>query len=44
MMKKNLKKMNPEPYSDEEKEYIDFLVKKYGFRIGTKEEKYRVYK
>jgi len=35
---------DPKPYTDEEKEYIDFLVKKYGIRLGTKKEKYRIYK
>ena len=40
----NLKKIEPEPYSEEEREYTDYLVKKYSFRLGTKEEKYRVYK
>jgi hypothetical protein len=35
---------NPEPYSKEEEEYIKYLIKKYGKKLGTKEEKYRVYK
>ena len=38
------KKIDPKPYSKEETEYINFLVKKYSFKLGTKDEKYRVYK
>ena len=40
----NLKKIDPKPYTNGEKEYINFLVRKYGFRLGTKKEKYRIYK
>ena len=43
-MRLNLKKIDPKPYTDEETEYINSLVKKYGYRLGTKGEKYRVYK
>jgi hypothetical protein len=41
-MKRN--KKYPKPYTDEETEYIKYLIKKYGYRVGTKREKYRVYK
>ena len=37
-------KKDPNTYTDEETEYINSLVKKYSFRLGTKEEKYRVYR
>ena len=40
----NLKNIEPRPYSEEERKYTEFLVKKYSFRLGTKDEKYRVYK
>jgi hypothetical protein len=33
-----------EPCSDEEKKYIEYLVKKYSFRLGTMEDNYRVYR
>jgi len=33
-----------EPYSDEEREYIEQLISKYCFRIGTKEDNYRLYR
>ena len=33
-----------DPCSDEEKKYIEYLVKKYSFKLGTKEDNYRVYK
>jgi hypothetical protein len=39
-----LKDKDPIPYSEEEKEYTEYLIKKYGFRLGTKKEKYRIYK
>ena len=38
------KKKDPKPYTKEETEYINFLVKKYSYRLGTKEEKYRIYR
>ena len=40
----DIKKIEPEPYTKEEEEFIDYLVKKYGKRLGTKEEKYQVFK
>ncbi len=39
----NNKKFDPEPYSKEEEEYINYLVKKHGKKLSTKEENYRVY-
>ena len=33
-----------EPRSDEEKKYIEYLVKKYSFKLGTREDNYRVYR
>ena len=30
--------------SKKEIEYLDYLLKKYGYRLGTKEEKYNVFK
>jgi len=47
----NNEKYDPEPYSKEEEEFIEYLVKKYGKKLGTKEgkklgtkeENYRVY-
>ena len=38
------KKIDPEPYSKDEEEFIEYLVNKYGKRLGTKEEKYQVFK
>ena len=43
-MRLNLEKIDPKPYTDEETEYINYLVKKHSYRLGTKGEKYRVYK
>ena len=40
----DIKKIKPEPYTKDEKEFLDELVKKYGKGLGTKEEKYRVFK
>jgi hypothetical protein len=34
---------DPAPYSNEEEEYIKYLVKKYGKKLGTKEDNYRIY-
>lgn len=33
-----------EPYTDKETEYIKYLISKYCFRIGTKEDNYRLYR
>jgi hypothetical protein len=33
-----------DPYSDEEKDFIDKLLKKYFFRLGTKKDNYRIYR
>lgn len=33
-----------DPHSDEENKYIEYLVKKYLFRLGTREDDYRVYR
>ena len=41
MTKKNIE---PEPFTREEERYINYLVKKYGKKLSTKEENYRVYK
>ena len=38
-MRLNLKKIDPKPYTDEETEYINYLVKKHSYRLGTKGEK-----
>jgi hypothetical protein len=35
--------IDPEPYSKEEEEFIEYLIKKYGKKLSTKEENYRVY-
>ena len=37
------KKIEPEACSNEEEEYLEYLVKKHGKRLGTKEEKYQVF-
>ena len=37
-------KIEPEAYGREEEKYLDYLVKKHGKRLGTKEEKYQVFK
>ena len=39
----NKEKPDPEPYTKDEEEYLDYLVAKYGKKLGTKDEKYRVY-
>ena len=33
-----------EPYSDKEKEFIDNLLKKYYFGLGTEKDNYRIYR
>ena len=40
----DLKKIEPEPYTKDEEKYINYLVKKYGKRLGTKEQKYQIFK
>jgi len=35
---------HPKPYSKEEEEYLDYLVEKYCYKLGTRKEKYRIYK
>jgi len=37
-------KIKPEAGSKEEEEYLDKLIKKHCKRLGTKEEKYQVFK
>jgi hypothetical protein len=34
---------NPEPYTKDEEEYLEYLVSKYGKKLGTKEDNYRIY-
>jgi len=41
IMKK--KHYDPEPYTKDEEEYLEYLVSKYGKKLGTKEDNYRVY-
>ena len=45
---KDIKSLTGQSYSyyDSEKEieYLDYLLTKYGYRLGTKEEKYKVTK
>jgi hypothetical protein len=36
-------KIYPEAYSKKEEEYLEYLIKKHGKRLGTKEEKYQVF-
>ena len=40
----DLKNIDPTPYSVYSLSSTEYLVKKYSFRLGTKDEKYRVYK
>lgn len=39
----NKEKSDPEPYTKDEEEYLEYLVSKYGKKLGTKEDNYRVY-
>jgi len=39
----NNDKYDPEPYSKDEEEFIEYLVKKYGKKLGTNGENYGVY-
>ena len=39
----NNDKSDPEPYSKDEEEFLEYLVAKYGKKLGTKDENYRVY-
>ena len=48
---KDIKKLKNNPVdnynnNDPEKEieYLDYLLNKYGYRLGTKDERYRIYK
>jgi hypothetical protein len=34
---------DPEPFTKEEEEYLEYLISKYGKKLGTKDDKYRVY-
>lgn len=33
-----------DPHTEEERLYIEYLVKKYVFRLGSKEDNYRIYR
>jgi len=36
-------KIKPEAHTKKEEDYLDYLIKKHGKRLGTKEEKYQVF-
>ena len=38
------KRSDPEPYTKDEEEYLEYLISKYGKKLGTKDDNYRVYK
>jgi len=36
-------KIKPDAYTKEEEEFLKHLINKHGKRLGTKEEKYRIF-
>jgi len=34
---------DPEPFTKDEEEYLEYLIKKYGKKLGTKDDNYRIY-